>query len=82
MARKAPKIVLDVIVSAIVFLVLALLLDWLASLIFGKTVHADGSSTVKLNGGVLLAITTVLTITFAVWFYKFLTNHKVSRVAE
>ena len=82
MARKTLKIVLDIVISAIVFLILALLIDWIASKIFGTTTNADGSSTVKFNGGVLLAITTVLTVVFAVWFYKFLTNHKITKANE
>ncbi len=82
MVRKTLKIVLDLVISALVFLILALLIDWVASLIFGKTPKPDGTSTVNFNGGVLLAITTVLTIAFAIWFYKFLVNYKVTKVQE
>jgi len=82
MLRKILKIVLDVVVSAIVFLILAILIDWLASKIFGTTTNADGVTHVNLNGGVLLAITTVLTIAFAIWFYKLLTNYKINKVKE
>lgn len=82
MLRKILKIVLDVVVSAIVFLILAILIDWIASKIFGTTTSADGVTHVNLNGGVLLAITTVLTIAFAIWFYKLLTNYKINRVKE
>lgn len=80
MLRKILKIVLDVAVSAIVFLILAILIDWVASKIFGTTTNADGVTHVNLNGGVLLAITTVLTIAFAIWFYKLLTNYKINKV--
>lgn len=80
MLRKILKIVLDVAVSAIVFLILAILIDWIASKIFGTTTNADGVTHVNLNGGVLLAITTVLTIAFAIWFYKLLTNYKINKV--
>lgn len=80
MLRKILKIVLDVAVSAIVFLILAILIDWIASKIFGTTTNAEGVTHVNLNGGVLLAITTVLTIAFAIWFYKLLTNYKINKV--
>lgn len=82
MLRKILKVVLDVAVSAIVFLILAILIDWIASKIFGTTTNADGVTHVNLNGGVLLAITTVLTIAFAIWFYKLLTNYKINKVKE
>lgn len=82
MLRKILKIILDVAVSAVVFLILAILIDWVASKIFGTTTNTDGVTHVNLNGGVLLAITTVLTIAFAIWFYKLLTNYKINKVKE
>lgn len=80
--KKILKIILDVVVSLIVFLILAILIDWVASKIFGTTTNADGVTHVNLNGGILLAITTVLTIVFAVWFYKLLSNYKINKVKE
>jgi TRAP-type C4-dicarboxylate transport system permease small subunit len=82
MLRKILKILLDIIVSFIVFLILAMLIDWIASKIFGTTTNADGVTHVNLNGGILLAITTILTIAFAIWFYKLLTNYKINKVKE
>jgi hypothetical protein len=82
MLKKILKIVLDLVVSAIVFLILAILIDWIASKIFGTTTNADGVTHVNLNGGVLLAITFALTAVFAVWFYKLLTNYKINKVKE
>ena len=80
MVGKIGKIIVDAVLSLLFFLITALLVDWIASKIFGTTPKADGSSIVNFNGGVLLAITTILTVVFAVWFYKFLTNHKISKV--
>ena len=80
--KKILKIVLDLVVSVLVFLVLAILIDWIASKIFGTTTNAEGVTHVNLNGGVLLAITFVLTSVFAVWFYKLLTNYKINKVKE
>lgn len=71
MAGKIGKIVLDAVLALIFFLTTAILIDWVASKIFGTTVNPDGTHTVNFNGGVLLAMTTVLTIVFAVWFYKY-----------
>ncbi len=76
MAGKIGKIILDVVLSLIFFLAVAILIDWIASKIFGTTMNADGTTTVNFNGGVLLAITTALTIAFAVWFYKHVTLKK------
>lgn len=82
MIRKALKVILDLAVSLVVFLILAILIDWIASKVFGTTTNADGVTHVNLNGGILLGITTVLTIGFAVWFYKLITNYKVHKVKE
>ncbi len=76
MAGKIVKIIIDAILSLLFFLVAAILINWVAGKIFGTTVGSDGSEVVNFNGGVLLAITTVLTIAFAVWFYKFVTLKK------
>ncbi len=82
MPKKILKIVLDIVVSAVVFLILAILIDWVASKIFGTTTNAEGVTHVNMNGGVLLAITTLLTIGFAVWFYRLLMNYKLDKIQE
>jgi hypothetical protein len=77
MFKKVLIIALDAVVSLVVFLILAILIDLIASKIFGTTIGADGAHTVNMNGGVLLAITSVLTVVFAVWFYRLLTSYKL-----
>lgn len=80
--KKVLKILLDLVVSAMVFLILAILIDWVASKLFGTTTNADGITHVNINGGVLLGMTTLLTVGFGVWFYKILTNYRVRKTDE
>lgn len=67
MANKTIKVVVDVILSFIFFIVASILVNWIAGMIFG---YDDGGNA-NMNGGVLLAITVFLTLGFAIWFYKF-----------
>ena len=67
MKSKALKIVVDIVLSFIFLIVASILINWLAGLIFGTKSNGDAD----FNGGVLFAITCVLTLGFAVWFYKF-----------
>lgn len=76
MFGKIGKIALDIILSAILFLALAILIDWVTSLIFGTTTNTDGDEVVNFNGGALVLITTALTLVFSVWFYRFVTIKK------
>lgn len=80
--NKIHKIVIDIVVSAIVFLLLAILIDLVTIMISGATVKADGTSIVNFNGDALLAIAFTLTIVFAVWFYKLLTNYKINKIKK
>jgi hypothetical protein len=77
---KTLKVLLDIVVSVIFFLIIAIFIDLIASKIFGTTTDTNGVTHVNMNGGVLLGITTVLTLTFSVWFYKVLTNYKINKV--
>lgn len=75
MVGKIGKVVVDAILSLMFFIVAAILLDSLAGVIFGN--KSDGNADV--NGHVMLVITTVATIAFAVWFYKFVHLGKKSK---
>jgi hypothetical protein len=85
MVRKILKIVLAALISFVVFIVVVLIVDVIAGKILGTTKFADGTE--KLKGGgattaTLLTISCVVTVVFAVWFYKFLTRYKISKVNE
>ena len=80
MVSKILKIVLDAILSFIFFFVAAILLDWVAGKIFGTHAGADGDKVINVNGGVMVVVTLALTLAFAAWLYKFLTNHTVTKV--
>lgn len=67
MANKAVKVVVDVILSFIFFIVASILVNWIAGSIFGY----DDRGNANLSGGILMTITVLLTLGFAVWFYKF-----------
>lgn len=67
MANKVVKVVVDVILSFIFFIVASILVNWIAGLIFGY----DDRGNANLSGGILMAITVLLTLGFAIWFYKF-----------
>jgi hypothetical protein len=77
---KTLKVLLDIVVSVIFFLIIAIFIDLIASKIFGTTTDTNGVTHVNLSGGVLLAITTVLTLVFGVWFYSLLTDYRVKKV--
>lgn len=67
MKSKALKIVVDLGLSFMFLIVASILINWIAGLIFGTKSNGDAD----FSGGVLFAITCVLTLAFAVWFYKF-----------
>lgn len=72
MAGKIGKIILDIVLSFVFFLAVAIILDALAGVIFGT--KSNGQADV--NGHVMLVITTLLTLVFAVCFYKYVHLHK------
>jgi hypothetical protein len=85
MKNKVVKIVIDAVLSFVIFIVTVLIVDVIAGKILGTTKFADGTE--KLKGGgattaTLLTISCVVTVVFAVWFYKFLTRYKISKVNE
>jgi uncharacterized BrkB/YihY/UPF0761 family membrane protein len=82
MKRKAVRIVLVIVASFVFFIIAALIVDLISSKILGTTQNHDGDTTNNINGGLFMAITSVITLIFAVWFYKFLSNHKISKVED
>lgn len=78
MVGKVGKIIIDVVLSFMFFIVAAIILDAIAQMIFGK--KSGGGADV--NGHVMLVIDTLLTIAFAVWFYKFVHLGKNNKVKE
>jgi uncharacterized BrkB/YihY/UPF0761 family membrane protein len=82
MKSKAIRIVVDIVVSFVFFIFAAIVVNLISSAILGTTKNSDGDTTNNINGGLFLAITVVITLVFAVWFYKFLANHKISKVKE
>ncbi len=76
MTGKVGKIIIDIVLSLMFFIVAAILIDWIASLIFG-TKDEGGAD---FSGWVLLTITTAITIVFAVWFYKYVHLHKKDKI--
>jgi uncharacterized BrkB/YihY/UPF0761 family membrane protein len=79
---KVVKIVVDAVVSFVFFIIAAILLDWVGGKIFGTRIGEHGNEVINVNGGVMVAVTLALTAVFAVWFYKFLTNHKFTKVKD
>lgn len=79
MTSKVTKGALTVAVSFVFFIITAILLDWIGGKIFGTRIGEHGNKVINVNGGVMVGVTLLLTVAFAVWFYKFLTNHKVTR---
>jgi len=77
---KVLRIVLDAVVSFVFFIIAAILLDWVGGRIFGTRIGAHGNEVINVNGGVMVGVTLILTAAFAVWFYKFLSNHKFTKV--
>jgi uncharacterized membrane protein len=79
MVSKILKIVLDAVLSIVVLFVTAVLSAWVAGFIVGSSKDASGQEV--LNGGAatsltILVVCAAVTIVFAVWFYRFLINHK------
>jgi uncharacterized BrkB/YihY/UPF0761 family membrane protein len=82
MKKKAVIIAVDIVVSFVFLLITAMIVDLISSKILGTSRNHDGDTTNNINGGLFMAITTVITLVFAVWFYKFLNHHKISKVKE
>lgn len=83
MFGKIGKIVLNAVLSFIVFFLSMVVLAIAAGPIVGLKMLADGSE--ELNGGgatttVLLAIAGIVTVAFAILFHKFITKYKVTKV--
>jgi hypothetical protein len=72
MASKILKIVIDIVLSFMFLIVASILINWIAGMIFGT----DSRGNADFNGGILFAITVVLTLAFAIWFYKFVHLYK------
>jgi len=79
MAKKILLIIIDAVLSFIFFIIAAIILDGIASKVLG-THLVDGKDVLNVNGGVMVVVTLALTIAFAVWFYKFASNHKFTKV--
>lgn len=85
MKNKAVRIILDVIASIVVLVVSMVLGSTIAGKIVGYTTDSNGME--KINGGgattiTLFTIGVVVTIVFAVWFYRFLSNYKIAKASE
>lgn len=78
MKSKVTKVVVDAALSFVFFIVASILINWIAGLIFGT----DSKGNADFNGGVLLTITTAITLVFAVWFYKYIHLGKKSKTEE
>jgi hypothetical protein len=72
MVSKLIKIVIDAILTFVFFIVMSIIVNSTAASIFGKKPNGDAN----FNGHVLLIITTVIAIVFAVWFYKYVSIKK------
>lgn len=79
MVSKILKIVIDAVVSFVFFFITSILLAWAGGTIFGTVKGADGQNYGNYNGGVLIAIALILTVVFAILFYKMLSkkNNKI-----
>ena len=85
MKNKASKIVVSAVSSLVVLFVIVILETLIAGKILGTTKDSSGSE--KINGGgaitiALFAIGIVLTLVFAIWFYKFLSRHRIAKIQE
>jgi len=72
MFSKLTKIVIDVILSFVFFIVMSIIVNAVAAALFGKKPNGDAN----VNGHVLLIITTVIALGFAYWFYKYVSIKK------
>lgn len=85
MAGKAKIIFLNMALSVAVFFGTALLSAIVLGWMLGSKIGADGQEEIKGGGMVsliVLGVSTAVTITFAIWFKKFLTNYKNSKIKE
>jgi hypothetical protein len=78
MKSKVVKIVIDVVLSFMFLIVASIIINWIAGMIFGT----DSKGNADFNGGILLAITVILTLVFAVWFYKYVRLGKNNKIKE
>lgn len=67
MANKTVKVIADLILSFVFLIVASIIINWIAGMIFG----VDSRGNANVNGGVLFVITVLVTLGFAVWFYKY-----------
>lgn len=67
MTSKIVKVVADVVLSFVFLIVTSIIINWIAGMLFGT----DSRGNANVNGGILLAITSVITLAFSVWFYKY-----------
>jgi hypothetical protein len=72
MFSKVLKIVVDAVLSLMFLIVASILINAIASVIFGKKPNGDAD----FNGHILLAITVAITLVFAWWFYKYVSFKK------
>lgn len=72
MAGKVGKIILDIVLSLMFFIVSAIIIDSIAAAIFGSKANGDAD----VNGYVMLVINSLITIGFGIWFYKYVSIGK------
>ena len=85
MKNRALRITLDIIASVVVLVVTMVLGSTVAGKIVGYTLDSNGME--KINGGgtttiVLFTVGVVVTVAFAVWFYRFLSQYKIAKAKE
>ena len=85
MKSKAVKIILSTISSIVVLFVIVIIESLIGGKILGTAKDASGAE--KINGGAATTITLfvigiALTVAFAVWFYRFLSNYKITKADE
>jgi len=81
MKSKILKVVIDVVLSIVFFFITSILLAWAGGAIFGTVKGADGQNYGNYNSGILIAIAFILTIAFAIFFYKMLSK-KSNKIEE
>lgn len=81
MKSKALTILLTLVLSIPFFISMAVLFAWLGGLVLGTSVASDGKEYIK-HGQVVPLIALILTVVFAIWFYKFMMKYKSSKASE
>lgn len=72
MKSKIGKVVIDIVLSFVFFVVAAIILDSIAGVFFGNKSNGDAA----VNGYVMLVLDAILTIAFGIWFYKYVSLKK------